>query len=64
MNALNSISKHTHEPKVLGVTKVLYKPSTIPAIYLLDYALPQVAKLSRSLQEEKINLTAIAPLVG
>ena len=32
-------------------------------MYLLDYALPQVAKLSRSLQAEKIDLTAIAPLV-
>ena len=31
--------------------------------YILDYALPQVPKLSRSLQAEKIDLTAIAPLV-
>ena len=32
-------------------------------MYLLDYALPQVAKLSRALQAERIDLTAITPLV-
>ena len=39
------------------------KPSTVCAMYLLDYALPQVAKLSKCLQAEKIDLTAVAPLV-
>ena len=32
-------------------------------MYFLNYALPQVAKLSKCLQAEKIDLTAIAPLV-
>ena len=63
VNALNNIYEQTHEPEALGINKVLCKPSTVSAIYLLDYALPQVAKLSRSLQAEKIDLTAIAPLV-
>ena len=39
------------------------KPSSVSAIHLLDYAQPQVATLSRFLQEEKIDLTSIAPLV-
>lgn len=34
------------------------------AMYLLNYALPQFAKLSRWLQAEKIDLTAIVPLVA
>ena len=60
---LNNIYEQTHKPEALGISKVLCKPSTVSAIYLLDYALPQAAKLSRSLQAEKIDLTAIAPLV-
>ena len=32
-------------------------------MYLLDFALPQVAKLSKCLQTEKLNLTAISSLV-
>ena len=63
VNALNNIYEQTHEPEALGISKVLCKPSTVSAIYLLDYALPQAAKLSRSLQVEKIDVTAIAPLV-
>lgn len=35
---------------------------TVCAMHLLHYALLQVAKLSRSLQAEKIDLTAIASL--
>ena len=61
--ALNNIYEQTHEPEALGISKVLCKPSTVSAIYLLDYALPKVAMLSRSLQAEKIDLTAITPLV-
>ena len=63
MNVLNHIYEQTHEPEALGISKFLCKPSIVSAIYLLDYALPQVAKLSRSLQAKKIGLTAIAPLV-
>ena len=63
MNALNNIFEQTHETEALGISKVLHNPSTVSAIYLLDYALPNVANLSKSLQAEKIYLTAIAPLV-
>ena len=57
VNALNSIYGQTHEPEALEISKVLCKPSTVSNIYLLDYALPQIAKLSRSLQAKKIDLT-------
>lgn len=63
VNALNNIYEQTHKPEALGISKALYKPSTVCAMYLLDYALPQVAKLSRSLQTEKIHLTVIVHLV-
>ena len=51
VNAFNNVYEQTH------------KPSLVSAIYLYDFALSQKAKLSRSLQAEKIDLTAIAPLV-
>ena len=40
VNALNNIYEQTHEPEALGISKVLCKPSSVSAIYLLDYALP------------------------
>ena len=63
VNALNNIYEQTHELEALGISRALCKPSTVAAMYLLDYALPQVAKLSRALQAERIDLTAITPLV-
>ena len=39
-----------HAPEALGLYKDVSKFTTIAAIYLLDYTLPLVAKLSRSLQ--------------
>ena len=50
VTALDSIHDSTHEPEALGLSKALSKQSTIAAIFLLDYTLPQVGKLSRSLQ--------------
>ena len=64
VNALNNTYENTHEPEALGISKVLCKASTVCAMYLHDYTLPEVAKLSRSLHADKIDLTAIAPLVG
>ena len=52
-----------HKPEALGISKVLCKHSTVSATHLLDYAPPQVTKLSRFLLAEKIDLTTIAPLV-
>lgn len=63
VNALNNIYEQTHEPEALGISKAMCKSSIVCAMYLLDYALPQVAKLSKCLQAEKIDLTAVAPLV-
>ena len=63
VNALNNIYEQTHEPESLGISRALCKSSTVVAMYLLDYALPQVVKLSRALQAERIDLTAIIPLV-
>ena len=63
VSALNNIYEQTHQPEALGISKAMCKPSTMCAMYLLDYVLPQVARLSRCLQAEKIDLTAIASLV-
>ena len=59
----STTSRSRHEPEALGISKVLCKPSPVSAICFLHYALPQVAKLSRSLQVHKLDLTAIVPLV-
>ena len=61
--SLNNIYEVSHEPEALGLSKALCKQSTIAAIYLLDYVLPQVAKLSKTLQTEKLDLTIISSLV-
>ena len=61
--ALNNISEGTHEPEAQGLSKALCKKSTVAAIFLLDYTLPQVAKLSKTLQAENLDLTAISGLV-
>ena len=47
----------------LGISKALSSKSTVSAVYLLDYVLPQVAKLSKTLQSEKLDLTVISSLV-
>ena len=51
--AFNNIYEETHEPEALGISKALSKKSTISAMFLLDYVLPQVANLSKILQTEK-----------
>ena len=62
VTALNDTSEH-NEPEALGLSKALSKQSTVAAIYLLDYVLPQVAKLSRTLQTEHLDLSVISSLV-
>ena len=64
MFALETIYQESHEPEALGISKVLSKPSTLFAIYLLDYILPEVSKLSESLQTEKLDLSIISSLVN
>ena len=63
MLALNNIYETTHQPEALGISKALCKKSTVAANFLLDYTLPQVAKVSKTMQAENLDLTAIADLV-
>ena len=63
MSALETIYQESHEPQALGISKILSKPSTLFAIYLLDYVLPEVSKLSKSLLTETLDLSIISSLV-
>ena len=53
----------SYEPEALGLGKALSSLSTIAAMYLLEYILPQVAKLSRALQTKHLDLPLISSLV-
>ena len=61
--ALNNIYEETHHPEALGISKTISSKSTVSAAYLLDCVLPQVAKLNRTLQSNKLDLTVISSLV-
>jgi hypothetical protein len=63
VTALNDIHENTHKPEALGLSKALSKQSTVAAIYMLDYILPHVSKLSRTLQTEHLDLSVISSLV-
>ena len=63
ITALDHIYNKSHEPEALEIKKALYKKSTIAAIYLLDYVLSQVAKLSRAVQTENLDLSMISSLL-
>ena len=63
MSAPESIYLESHEPEALGISKILSKPSTLFAMYFLDYILPQVSKLSKTLQTENLDLSIISSLV-
>ena len=63
VTAVNVIHQNTYEPEALGLSKALSKQSTVAAICMLDYVLPQVAKLSRTLQTEHLDLSVISSLV-
>ena len=45
--------------KLFGLSTAVFMPATMSAVYLLDYALPQVAKLCKALWTEKLDLPAI-----
>ena len=47
---LENVYETSHESEALRLSKALSSHSTIAAMYLLDYILPQVAKLSRAYQ--------------
>ena len=63
VSALETIYQESHEPEALGISKILSKPSTLCAIYLLDYILLEVSKLCKCLQTEKLDLSIISSLV-
>ena len=63
VQAPENIYETSHEPEALGLSKAHSSHSTIAAMYLLDYILPQVAKLSRALQTKHLDLSLISSLV-
>ena len=63
VTVLDDIHESTHEPEAFGLSNALSKPSTVAAMYMLDYVLPQVAKLSKILQTEHLDLSMISSLV-
>ena len=54
------IYSRRHEP----FSKALSKHYTVVTMYMLDYVLPQVAKLSRTLQTKQLDLSVIPSLVN
>ena len=60
---LDSNHQNFHAPEALGLYKALSKFTTIAAIYLLDYTLPLVAKLIKSLQTKQLDLSMISSLI-
>ncbi len=50
-------------PEALGIRKALLKFSSIAAIFLLDFTLPNVARLSKALQTKQLDLSIISKLV-
>ena len=63
VTCIDNIHENSHDPEALGLSKALGKQSTVAAIYMLDYVLPQVAKLSRTWQTEHLELFVISCLV-
>ena len=60
---LDNNYQNFHQPEALGLHKALSKFSTIAAVYLLDYTLPVVAKLSKTLQTKQLDLSMVSSLV-
>ena len=61
--ALENVYETSHESEALGQSKALFSHSTIAAMFLLDYILPKVAKLSRALQAKDLDHSLISSLV-
>ena len=59
VTALDDNHENSHEPEALSLSKALSKQSTVATVYMLDYVLPQVAKLTKTLQTEHIDLSMI-----
>ena len=63
VTSLEHIYQESHAPESLGLKTALCKKSKIYAMYLLDYILPQLAKLSKALQTEKLDLSVVFSVV-
>ena len=63
VTALDDIHESTREPEAFGFSNAFSKPSTVAAMYMLDYVLPQVTKLSKTLQTEHFDLSMVSILV-
>ena len=57
---LENIYETSHQPEALGLSKALYDNSATAAMNLLDYILPQVAKLIHALQTTHLDLSLIS----
>ena len=63
VTTLENVYKQSCEPEALGLAKALSTKTKIDVVFLLDYTLPQVAKLSKAFQSEQLDLSVIASLV-
>ena len=61
--ALGNIYETSHEPEALGLSKAFLVTHNSSNVYLLDYILPQVAKLSHAIQTKHLDLSLISSLV-
>ena len=57
------IYETSHEPEALGLSKALSSLSKIAPVYLLEYILPNLAKLSRAIQSNHLDHTLNSSLV-
>ena len=64
VTALGDIHKNIREPEALSLSTDLSKHYTVVAIYVLDYVLLQVAKLSRTRQTEHLELSVVSKPVS
>lgn len=57
--ALDGIYNESHTSEALRLSKILSKPSTLYAVFLLDEVLPRTVKLSKALRAVHLDLSAI-----
>ena len=58
-----NIYETSHEPEAFGLSKALSSLSTIAAEHLLEYILPNLAKLNRAIQSNHLDLSLNSSLV-
>ena len=56
--------KNIDESEALGLSTALSKQYKVVVMYKLDYVLPQVVKLSNTLQTEHLDLSVVCILVN